>query len=220
MDKTTTTNTMTSKKQIEVDDEQMEQEDALYIPQSKQGGNMYKENSCGTSFSADQDYQDQFLDDIYNPDEYRTRQNFFEKFYSSLQSVINKHKRFSYIRSFDVNHVRCGDNICHLDKTSPLMINFYLHNGNIVVSDDTCSLSCEDRRYLKPYEKHMNSFFKNDRSDLYDVIYRSMVDYDFDYKLYFCIYCEYFKITDHEVFYDSLPKFHRDNIERIYRKRR
>lgn len=217
MDKTTTLN-VSSKAKIE--EELEDSEDMLFIPQSKTGGNMYKENSCGTSFSADQDYQDQFLDDIYNPDEYRTRQNFCEKFYSSLQAIINKHKRFSYIRSFDMNHVRCGDNVCHLDKTSPFMINFVLHNGDVVVSDDQCSLSREDKSHLKPYEKLMNSFFKNDRSDLYDVVYRKMVDFDFDHKLYFCIYCEYFKITDHEAFFDSLPKFHQDNIERMYRRRR
>ena len=208
----------TSSKKI--DDEQIDSEETLYVPQSKQSGNMYKENSCSTSFSADQEYQDQFLDDIYNPDEYRTRQNFCEKFYSSLQSIINKHKRFSYIRSFDMNHVRCGDYVCHLDKTSPFMINFVLHNGDVVVSDDSCALSREDKRHLKPYEKHMSTFFKNDRSDLYDTVYRTMVDNDFDHMLYFCIYCEYFKITDHEVFFDSLPKFHRDNIERTYRTRR
>ena len=81
MDKTTTNN-VSSKAKIE--DEQHE-EDMLFIPQSKTGGNMYKENSCGTSFSADQDYRDQFLDDIYNPAEYRTRQNFCEKLYTIVR---------------------------------------------------------------------------------------------------------------------------------------
>lgn len=191
------------------------------ISASDNRGNMYKENQCGSSFSADQDYQDQFLHDIYNPDEHRTKQNFYENFHNSLEITINQYPRFSYLRSFDMCLLSCGDLVLTREKTTPYMIGCFFNDGNNVVIFDGCdSLRVEDVKNLKPYEKFVSLFMPRDRVELYDIIYRRMKDPGFDHKFYFYVFCEYFKIQDHLDFFTSLPSYHQELIEKSYRKRR
>lgn len=183
-------------------------------------GNMYKENQCGSSFSADQDYQDQFLYDIYSPDDHNTKQNFQEKFHSILRDITYQFKKFSYLRSFDMCLISCGDHIFANKKTTPYIVDCRFRDGRVLISDSDSPFLIHEIKDLKPYEKYAYNTLVKDRVELYDIIYRKIKDSGFDYKFYFYVFCDYFKIQDFLEFFCSLPVYHQCMIEKSYRKRR
>lgn len=181
--------------------------------------NNYQENNEKISFSADQTYQDTYLQDIYNTEEFYFLKFMKDKFQEELKNLIRITSEYKYLKSYDVSFLEEGDDIFYLKEKEPYVIQYIFSEKEIFIcKKDNSAIKFCDLTEIRPYDKAITEFNKNHRIEVYEKLNKIINDKGSNHIEFFSIFCEYFKIEE-KVLYNAIPTEYQDKLKKELRHR-
>jgi hypothetical protein len=146
------------------------------------------------NFEIDNNYQDQYLDENYEPERYNIMKNLLSGITKSFDDFLDEHKKYHYLRSIDISKVGINDRIMIIEPCCTGII--------INISEDTCivqvngSMMETSTTNIKPVDEYINKLKIADISLLYEYIRNKADSRTYDEIEYFFVFSEYFKINE------------------------
>lgn len=181
--------------------------------------NNYQENDERISFSADPTYQDVYLQDIYNTEEFYFLKFMKDKFQEELKNLIRITSKYKYLKSYDISFLEEGDSVFYLKEKEPYMIQYIFSKDEIFIcKKDNSAIKFCNLSEIRPYDKVITEFNKNHRIEVYEKLNKIINDKGSNHIEFFSIFCEYFKIEE-KVLYNVIPKEYQDKLKKELRHR-
>lgn len=206
--------------ELGIDDDEFEKYQSLSSPSMITGNdNNYQENNDKISFAADQTYQEEYLKDIYDTEEFYFIKFMKERFQKELKEFIRKNRDYQFLKSYDISFLEEGDDIFYLKEKEPYIIQYIFNDEEIFIcKKDNSSFKFADKTNIRPFDKVIIKFDKEKRIKLYNYLNSVINDKNCNNVEYFSIFCEYFKLPE-DKFYQELDDEIKSNLKKELSKR-
>lgn len=180
--------------------------------------NNYQENNDKISFAADITYQDEYLRDVYDTEDFYFLKFMKDKFQEELKKFIQKNKRFSFLKSFDISFLEEGDEIILKTEKEPYTIQYIFSFDEIFIcKKDNSSIKFATLADIRPFDKVTSQLKDKDISEIYCSLNKVINDRNCNNVDFFNIFIEYFKMQEKKLFF-ILPEDIQKDIVRELKK--
>lgn len=206
--------------ELGIEEDEFEKYQSLSSPSMITGNdNNYQENNDKISFAADQTYQEEYLKDIYDTEEFYFMKFMKERFQKELKEFIRKNRNYQFLKSYDISFLEEGDDIFYLKEKDPYVIQYIFNDEEIFIcKKDNSSFKFADKTSIRPFDKVITKFDKEKRIKLYNYLNSVINDKNCNNVEYFSIFCEYFKLPE-DKFYQELDDEIKSNLRKELSKR-